>query len=255
MKYLLVNDGKREYLLKLDGKTAAQVAVSRERAALYEALLADLGVDLFPAHATGATMFAKPEPLMAAPEPDAGDRRHPCLKCSTPKVKDGKMSDGRQRWRCLTCWPRTGESKQTKSRRQGGRNFHKNPKCDRCHKPMNVRGRHKENTYYKCRHCPPLPRGQGRSSLTLDGDQLEKFVRAKVTKANGHDPQIRDDVVQEIVKDVLEKKLVPRELDTETIRRYIRSQSRLSQNKHREVSTDARVSPDSTVTVGETLEG
>jgi hypothetical protein len=255
MKYMIVPDGKNEYLFRLSGKTAEHLGTSRERLVLYEALIARLGLQL--EFATGQSLFASPEPINAAPEPIAVDRRHTCSKCSTPKVKDGKLSDGRQRWRCLKCWPRTTGSKQSKSRRLGSRsaNFQGNPKCDRCRKPMHIRGRHKDNIYYKCKRCPPLPRGLGRASLTLEGDQLEKFVRAKVTKANGHDPQIRDDVIQEIVKDILERKLVPRELDTETIRRYIRSQARLSQDKHREVSIDAPVSNDSTVTIAESLEG
>ena len=71
------------------------------------------------------------------------------------------------------------------------------------------------------------------------GEELIAFVRECVVHTNGHDPQLRDDIVQELVTDILAGKLTRKDLkNRETIKRYAHSQERLRQNKHRDVSID-----------------
>jgi hypothetical protein len=99
---------------------------------------------------------------------------------------------------------------------------------------MRVRGSWKGKRYYKCLTCPQKPKER-----RDPGEELMTFVRERVTRANGHDPQLRDDIVQELVTDILAGKLKRNDLEKrETIRRYARSQERLRQNRHRDVSID-----------------
>lgn len=56
---------------------------------------------------------------------------------------------------------------------------------------------------------------------------------------NGHDPQLREDIVQEIMQDYLMAKLTLKDLENrEIIRRYIHLQERLRQSKYRDVSIE-----------------
>ena len=123
---------------------------------------------------------------------------------------------------------------------------------------MNIRGRSKGVTYYICKKgCPTPPSGQGWSSINLPGDggkSLESMVRKRVKACNGHDPQARDDIVQEILLDIEMKKITFNELNNDAIRRYSRSQQSLSQRKGRDVSLDALIG-DGEHTLSETLRG
>ncbi len=64
-------------------------------------------------------------------------------------------------------------------------------------------------------------------------------MRERVTRVNGHDPQLRDDIIQELVTDLLAGKLTRKDVKNRaTIKRYAHSQERLRQNRHRDVSID-----------------
>ncbi len=137
----------------------------------------------------------------------------------------------------------------------GRRSLKDNPVCKTCHAHLYVSDRVKDKrgnvikTYYYCKNdCPDTGQNVRRRKRTLldNPEELEKYVRAKVTAANGHHPQDRDDIVQEILQDLLvTKKLKLEDLeDRERIRAYIRSQTRHSQDKFERPSLDAPVRSD-----------
>jgi hypothetical protein len=116
---------------------------------------------------------------------------------------------------------------------------------------MRVRGQWKGKRYYKCLTCPKKPKEQ-----RDPGEELTDFVRGRVMRVNGYDPQLLDDIVQELATDILAGKLKRRDLENkETIRRYARSQERLRQNRHRDISIDQSRDDDDGPKLKDTLEG
>jgi hypothetical protein len=140
-----------------------------------------------------------------------------------------------QKYRCPECKkvePRNQPDAPRKSRRKIA--LKGNPKCPTCGQHMRVRGSWKGKRYYRCLTCPQKPKER-----RDPGEELTAFVRERVTRANGHDPQLRDDIVQELVTDILAGKLKRKDVEKrETIKRYAHSQERLRQNRHRDVSID-----------------
>lgn len=213
-KYVLVRDGKVEHLLNIMGATSRCVASSSQRQELLSALIIDAGLVL---HEIDVPL-ARAIPAPAAVVPGTKTRsisRHGAKRSKTKRL--GPVARMKQ--------------------------FKKNPKCPSCNHPMHIAGHHRSVTYYKCkRGCPKPLRDEGYSSANLGGGaDLEKEIRARVAAANGHDPQLRDDVVQEIITDIAARKLKLNEVDTATIRRYTRSQSRLGQQRRRDISLDVPI--------------
>lgn len=253
MRYLIVRDGKTEHVLKLGGESAFPVASGSKRVDLLSAILTDAGV-LY-SEIDAPWLAAVPVVAGATKAARAKSKRQSgpgvCGFCHQQRIKDGVTSSGAQRWRCPV--PHNAKtdnpSPRTRRRAAGPRRgttkaaFLKNPQCPGGHGPMNITGRVKGVVYYQCKKgCPKPKRGEGWSSVNLPGDggkSLEAMVRKRVEACNGHDPQVRDDIVQEILLDIEAKKITFHELDNEAIRRYIRSQQRLGQNQHRDVSLDA----------------
>jgi len=265
-KYLIVRDGKFEHLLGLADLQSRLIASSASRLDLYAALVKDAGLPLVDLDCGGAVVTPTPTQTQARaqPESDGGV----CGWCHQQRIKDGKLPDGRQRWRCPQPHNQRQEQRSARAVRRGsgkrvkrgGRDFAHNPNCPNCHKPLNITGRHKGVTYYKCKQgCPARGRGEGWSSLNLpstDGQarNVEAIVRKRVESCNHHDPAIRDDVIQEIMLDLESHKLSVNDLDNERIRGYIRSQQRLRSNPHRDISIDAPVGQ-STKPLAEVIEG
>src|ERR1051326_517007 len=256
MKYLLVRDGKVEHLLGLADGGSRSIASSASRLDLYRALLGDAGLDvvefdvalgLVPSPVLEAAAKAVPARKAGAGSTEGGV----CSWCHQQRIKDGVTSTGAQRWRCPVPHNVKTNNPSPRTRRRAGAPrrgttkalFAKNPACPGGHGPMNIRGRAKGVTYYICKKgCPTPPTGQGWSSINLPGDggkSIEAMVRKRVEACNGHDPQVRDDIVQEILLDIESKKITFHELDNDAIRRYIRSQQRLGQDKFRDQSLDA----------------
>jgi hypothetical protein len=92
----------------------------------------------------------------------------------------------------------------------------------------------------------------------LSGQELRRLVRAAVAKANGHDQQQRDDIVQELLTAFYEDETYPlkRLLDPKTIHEVIHNQADQFQDKYKRLSLDAPVRADknSLQTYGDRLE-
>jgi hypothetical protein len=119
----------------------------------------------------------------------------------------------------------------------------KRPCCVQCHRAMHSHGWYKGTIRrWFCTPCKVevLASTPPKKAKPEDhGEALTAFVRERVTRMNGHDPQLRDDLVQELVTDVLAGKLKRKDVEKrETIRRDTHSQERLRQNRHRDVSID-----------------
>lgn len=257
-RYLIVRVGTVEHLLGLADSQSRSIASSGSRLDIYDALLRDIGVELLQFDAAPAPT----KQTIQAQNTEAGI----CGFCRQQRIKDGTTRDGRQRWRCPKPHNERQEVRSARAERRGkkfrrgGRDFHKNPKCPTCQKPMHIAGGHRGVTYYKCKQgCAARGRGKGWSSLNLptsDGSARDIYqkVEALVSSVNGYDPAIRADIVQEIMLDLELKKILLSELDRETVRRYVRSQQSLAQRKGRDVSLEARTGQGEQ-TIGDTLSG
>lgn len=164
------------------------------------------------------------------------------------KRKNGKSRSGQQLWRCGLCHagtPATLHKGIAPGRTKGYKHvpLGKRPCCLKCHGAMHSHGWYKGVIRrWFCSPCkievfantPP------KQAKTEDrGEELEAFVREHVTRMNGHDRELRDDIVQELVTDIVAGKLTRKDVKSrKIIRRYAHSQERLRQNRHRDVSID-----------------
>jgi hypothetical protein len=203
----------------------------------------------------------KPEPEKKSEKPtsrkkrksgrqaDPNGRSNPiCLIHACEKRKNGKAKSGQQLWRCGLCHggKPAGTRKGAYTRRTK-RYKHipvdERPCCVQCHRAMHSHGWYKGTIRrWFCSPCKieVLARTPPKKVKLEDrGEELMAFVREHVTRTNGHDPQLRDDIVQELVTDIIAGKLTRKDVKSrETIRRYAHSQERLRQNRHRDVSID-----------------
>ncbi|MDT7543146.1 MAG: hypothetical protein QOE33_3050 [Acidobacteriota bacterium] len=263
--YFIVKDDRHEYLLKREGGKQTFLLRAENREQVYGLILRDLYAPVYeatpgqmiestfgkPRHYRGSskpTPQAKcifPEPPKTELEQKRKNARRArtlgsslslfCQSHKCEKYKDGKTKGGVQKYRCPKCRmeePHHQAGAPRKDRRKVA--LKGNPKCETCGQQMRVRGQWKGKRYYKCPICPSKPKER-----RDPGEELTAFVREHVTRMNSHDPQMRDDIVQELVTDILAGKIKRKEVEKrETIRRYAYSQERLRQNRHRDVSID-----------------
>jgi hypothetical protein len=171
-----------------------------------------------------------------------------CLIHQCEKRKNGKSKSGQQLWRCGICHGGKSQDihKRTYARHTKGYKHipeGKRPCCVQCHRAMHSHGWYKGAIRrWFCTSCKieVLASTPPKKAKPEDrGEALTAFVRERVARMNGHDPQLRDDIVQELVTDILAGKLKRKDVENkETIRRYTHSQERLRQNRHRDVSID-----------------
>lgn len=260
MPYLIIRDGKTSHALKLDGASVVSLASAAARADLLSAVLLDAGVSCSEIDAPWLVPAARAVAASVGSQRQTGPGV--CDVCRQERIKDGVTSAGNQRWRCpvphnaKTANPSPRTRRRAKGARRGTTKaaFAKNPRCPGCDKPMNVTGRAKGVTYYKCKQgCPDRARGQGWSSVNLpsdangkaagnaDASSVESFVRRRVAALNHHNSQNRDDIVQEILLAVESEEITRQDLhDDNVLRRYIRGVEAGEPNKFRDVSLDAR---------------
>jgi hypothetical protein len=278
-KYFIVRDNYQEYLVKRERGRHTFMLRAQSREEIYQKILADLTAPVFETrpgemieavlegsgqppdeNSFNSTFEVKPlfpAPSQTKPEPAkhkverrasrtlGGSLSPYCEVHKCEKYKDGKTNRGVQKYRCPECKkvePRNtvGQQKTGTRHRRRRSPLSGNPKCETCGQHMRVRGSWNGKRYYKCLTCPKKPKEQ-----RDPGEELTAFVRGCVTQANGHDPQLRDDIVQELVTDVLAGKLKRKDIEKrEIIRRYARSQARLRQNRHRDISIDQSRSDD-----------
>jgi hypothetical protein len=163
------------------------------------------------------------------------------------KHKDGhspgsKRTPPRQKYLCPDCSagklpaegarPSATEKAQTAS---VAAKVKKNPKCKTCHQHLRVGNRHEKadgtkTTYWKCLNgCPQKVTPDWKS---WSGEELLAYVTKLLAKHNGHNPQDREDIAQEMIADLLAEKRTFAELhDPKVIRQFIKSQARHSQDK------------------------
>lgn len=190
-------------------------------------------------------------------KPRGGARRvrdgrslEPVCEIHGQKQKAG-VKGGKQRYKCAKC---IGKGRVVK-RPRGANDITANDpysKCGTCGAKLDVAGYRKDaagnrlSAYYrKCnKGCPRdlrVPLGQ----TALPGEELTAFVTKQVAAVNGHDPQLRGDIVNELIQDHLDGKLTFEQLsDRPTIKRYAKSQARHYQDKFERLSLDAPVRPD-----------
>lgn len=193
-----------------------------------------------------------------------------CNRHNKPKYKNGKSRHGKQLWRCPVCvrqnrgkpsgGTRTKEAAMSDSWASAraahvSATVRKNPKCKSCGEHLRIRGRHRnqdgtESVYYFCGvnacentgYVAPKKRGE---RLPDTFEEVLPIVRKVIERVNGHHPQDRDDIVQEIAKDLWKGTLKLKDLkNRERMRDYVKSQTRLSQDKFERPSLDAPVRPD-----------
>lgn len=184
-----------------------------------------------------------------------------CQKHGVRKRRDGKDQTGKQKWRCNLC------SRENTGKLRGGaevkpagdswakaRAVHvamtvsKNPKCKTCKERLRVSGRHRradggESVYYHCinecadtGHSTP---GKG-DRLPNNFEDVLPIVRDVIARLNGHHPQDREDIVQQVSQDLWSGVLKMKDLkDRERMRGYIRAQTRHSQDKYERPPLDA----------------
>jgi hypothetical protein len=201
----------------------------------------------------------KPKPEKAVPtakkkhhrrrHADPNGRINPhCPIHNCQKRKNGSSKTGKQLWRCGCCYSKKPAATEQGSQARRVKGYKqvpakKRPCCIQCHGTMHSHGWYKGIIRkWFCSSCKieVLASTPPKKIKSEDrGEELTEYVRAHVTHANGHDPQLRDDIVQELVTDILAGKLTRKDVEKrETIKRYAYSQKRLSQNRHRDVSID-----------------
>lgn len=197
------------------------------------------------------------------------------------KYRDGKTPAGRQKYRCPLCDRKepaiTDPAQANKGvrRRKAGSSRHsarkgtkarvspwraaqaasvaskvkKNPKCATCGERLRISGRHRNKdgsttTYFKCVNKCSQPKAEP-DWRSWSGEQLEEHFRKVVERVNGHDPQIRDDVVHAMIAALIERTRDFGELHhPKVIKKFINSQARLSQDKHDLLPLDAPMKRD-----------
>lgn len=282
-EYLIVKDDRHEYLVKQEGGKRTFLLRAETREQLYDVILTDMYAPVY--ETTPGQMIeaafgepqwhygdgfnpapqAKrlfPEPPKPEPEPKPektksartleGSLSPFCDIHKCEKYRDGKTNGGKQKYRCPECKkeePRHHASAPRKGSRKVA--LKGNPKCETCGQRMRVRGQWRSKRYYRCPTCPPPPKGRRDS-----GEELTAFVHERVTHMNGHDPQMRDDIVQEIVTDIIGGKLKKEEVTSRKIKQYVAYCSRLQSNKYRDVSIDQpRGDDEGGLTLKDVLEG
>lgn len=199
-----------------------------------------------------------------------------CQSHMRDKYKDGKTPAGKQKYRCPLCDRKepaitdpAQANKGVRSRRRGtnkgmkaggspwraaqaasvASKVERNPKCVTCDERLRISGHHKNKdgattTYYKCINKCLQPRAEP-DWKSWSGEQLEDHFRKIVEGVNSHDPQIREDIVHAMVAALLEGTRDFGELhDRTVIKKYIKSQSQYSQDKHGLLPLDAPLKRD-----------
>lgn len=276
-EYLVKREGgKQTFLLRAENREQVYNAILRELyVPVYEMtagqmIEAALGKpqlhngDGFTSEPPAKRLFPEPpksEPGKKAKQRPSGKRRQggrqadphgrvdpfcPIHKCE--KRKNGKSKSGQQLWRCGLCHdgkPAVTRRSASAHRTRGYKHVpaEERPCCVKCHRAMHSHGWYKGIIRrWFCSPCKVevLASTPPKKTKPEDrGEELEAFVRERVTRTNGHDPQLRDDIVQELVTDIVAGKLTRKDVESKgIIRRYAHSQERLRQNRHRDVSID-----------------
>ena len=290
-EYFIVEDDHHEYLVKRgDGKQAYLIR-ARTREQIYYAILTDLYAPVFEATPGQLleAMLGEPQSLLGSkverfkeesrakrlfPEPvqleiqieapyksrGSGVTSDFCRIHDIQKHKDGFAKGGVQKYRCPKCIKRGKGSQPSISYSRAARTARKvtkNPKCSTCGERLRVKGRHRNaqgsiTTYWKCtvNRCPQI-------QIPVDpGKVLLAEVTARVRKANGFDPQLREDIIGEILKDISGGKIKLEQVDKELIKGYATFESRLQSNKYHDVSIDQpKGGNEGGLTLKDTLEG
>jgi len=191
------------------------------------------------------------------------------------KYRDGKTRGGKQKYRCPQCdrkepaattivRAKNGAHRrnvQKHSSKNGGgwsiaRAKHvsdvvsKNPLCGTCGEHLRVFSRYKNArgatvTRWQCAVNGCQKSNKISTVEELSGEELRRLVRAAVVKVNGHNPQQRDDIVQELIRAFLAGDYTLKQLlDPKTIRAVIRGQADQYQDKYKRLSLDAPVGKD-----------
>lgn len=188
------------------------------------------------------------------------------------KYRDGKTRGGKQKYRCPQCERQEPASTtiahakkgahrrdvQKQSSKNGGgwaiaRAKHvldvvsKNPQCETCGEHLRVFSRYKNArgatvTRWQCAVNGCQKSDKVTTVEELSGEELRQLVRAAVVKVNSHNPQQRDDIVQELIRAFLAGDYTLKHLlDSKTIRAVIRGQADQYQDRYKRLSLDAPV--------------
>lgn len=192
----------------------------------------------------GRQSYKCPRCARAVPAAVTDDGKPPmCEKHGVLKVKDGHKRAGVRRWRCLTCNPRGARSKKPRGVRGGLTAYYEskvkdNPPCETCGERARVARRvvRAEDgatvTYWHCT-VTGCERVHKPTVQALSGEELEHRLTAAVTSANGHDPQNRKDVVNELVRRILAKEItLAQAMGRKTIREVVKEVNSLYQGKY-----------------------
>nr|AUN37471.1 hypothetical protein [uncultured bacterium] len=260
-----------DVLLVIEEKTFSFLSEPRRS---YITMLREQGVTGSPVRCPAPVVASAP----AAPSRSRGSAKGGiCGWCHQQRIKDGVTSTGAQRWRCpvphnaKTNTPSPRTARRAKLGKHGGRDFKRNPHCPGGHGPMNISGRAKGVTYYKCKKgCPDRGRGEGWSSVNLppsapvapaanNGSEdvfvHEPFVRRRIAALNHHNSQNRDDIVQEVLLALQSNAITKQDLhDDNVLRGYIKSVQSQEPNRFRDVPLDAP-SPEGATRLSDAMEG
>jgi hypothetical protein len=190
-----------------------------------------------------------------SPRVYAEDR--PCKKCSRPMVVGSAgVRDGRpyQNYFCADCCSRSPRVKN-RERRERERQL---PSCVRCKRAMQHAGDYKGNQRFKCARCPQsscsahtMRRG-GHRRASDDGSELLTFIESLLPPNLPADA--REEARQAIAVDVLKKKVRRKQLNPQSVRRYVREAFGLN-DKFRFLFLDQPCAGAGTSAFGELLEG
>lgn len=191
------------------------------------------------------------------------------------KYRDGRTRGGKQKYRCPQCdrkepaattivHPKKGAHRryvQKHSSKNGSgwaiaRAKHvsdvvsKNPQCETCGEHLRVFSRYKNArgatvTRWQCAVNGCQESDKIATVEELSGEELRQLVRAAVVRVNGHNPQQRDDIVQELIGAFLAGDYTLKQLlAPKTIRAVIRGQADQYQDRYKRLSLDAPVRKD-----------
>lgn len=198
-----------------------------------------------------------------------------CATHLRDKYRDGKTRGGRQKYRCPQCERKEPAATTSVHAKNGGHHqdvqkhsgkngggwaiarakhvsdvVSKNPQCETCGEHLRVFSRYKNArgatvTRWQCAVNGCQASNKVTTVEELSGEELRRLVRAAVVKVNSHNPQQRDDIVQELIRAFLAGDYTLKQLlDPKTIRAVIRGQSEQYQDRYKRLSLDAPVRKD-----------
>jgi transposase-like protein len=185
------------------------------------------------------------EEMTQTPTPDADDMPPKCPEHNVTKVKDGHKRGGARRWRCLVCNPRVreGTPRAACGQLSGLAAYHAakvkdHPLCETCSEHARIEKRivRAEDgatiIYWTCTvngckqvHAPTVKE--------LPVEEIERRITGAVAQANGHDPQNRSDIVNELIRRLLAKEITLTQVTSRTtVREVAKEISSLYQDKY-----------------------